>query len=192
MKKAFAGFLVVVLLVGCAHGGGKPCPAWFDNPPKDPNFMFATATGLSKDLQLAINKAKAEARAELAAQVETQVMSLFKKFNEEVGNPQEPEFLQMVTDVKKLVVDQTLYGSRIAKQHTAKEGDAWRACVLMEVSFNDMKMAMMDQIKKQEALYTRWRASQAFKELEEEVEKLREYKEKEIKGMQEMEKKEEE
>ena len=157
MRKAFAAFIVMILFAGCAHGGSSPCPAWFHNPPKDPNFMFATATGLSKDMQLAINKAKAEARAELAAQIETQVMSLFKKFNEEVGSPEESELLEMVTDVKKLVVDQTLSGSRVAKQHTVREGDAWRACVLMEVSINQMKMAVMDQVKKKEALYTRWR-----------------------------------
>ncbi|RKY57107.1 MAG: hypothetical protein DRP94_09675 [Candidatus Latescibacterota bacterium] len=177
-----AGLLAAGLLVlSCGGGppqgvGEAPCPEWFSNPPQDPDFLYATATAVSRDLQLALNKAKTEARAELASQLEVRMQGLRKKFDEEVGLGEDAQLLSMYTQATKEVISQVMVGSRIAKQYTKKEGTGWRACVLMELPIGAANKALVDRIKANEQMYTRFRASQTFKELEEEVKKFEEYK----------------
>ena len=39
-------------------------PAWYLNPPVDPAFVYATSSSTSQDMQMAINKAEQDCRAE--------------------------------------------------------------------------------------------------------------------------------
>ena len=48
--------MVIVLISGC--GKSIQLPEWFSTPPEDPNYLYATATATSKDMQMAINSAK--------------------------------------------------------------------------------------------------------------------------------------
>ena len=172
-------FVIGLLLVlGCA-GSRKmsgPCPDWFNSPPTDPEHIYAVATATSSQLQLALNKAKAESRTELAAQIETRVLALIKQFDAETGNPADANVNTLYEQALKQVVSQTLTGSRVAKQTSAKEGEVWRACMLMEVPTGEANAALLNQAKRAEELYTRFRASQSFQEMEQEVEKYEQYK----------------
>ena len=40
-------------------------PIWFEMPPQSADTLFAPATATSKDLQMAINKAKQQGRADI-------------------------------------------------------------------------------------------------------------------------------
>ncbi|MCK5329674.1 MAG: LPP20 family lipoprotein [Candidatus Latescibacteria bacterium] len=187
MKRShFAVLMLLVLLMGagCAgtkSGGSGPCPEWFTMLPEDPNYLFAATTATSRDLQLAVNKAKTEARRDLASQMELRIQGLTKKFDEEVGLGEDAELLASYTQVTKEIISQTLNGTRAREQTTGKEGTGWRACVLMELPIGAANAALVDKIKANKAMYTRFRASQSFDELENEVEKYEEYKDK--KGM---------
>ncbi len=165
-------------------------PDWYPNPPQDPNFLFAVATATSRDLQLASEKAKQDCRVDLASQLEANVSGLIKKFDEEVGRTEDSELLGLYTQVSKTVVDQTLVGARVKKLKVYKEGDLYRVYVLMELPLGFMKEMLLNQVKKQEALYTRFRASQAFRELEKEVQELRKMRKEEEMKYMEFEKKE--
>jgi len=173
--------LVLFILGGCAGtkgGSSSPCPEWFTRLPEDPNYLFAAATATSRDLQLAINKAETEGRRKIASTMEVRIKGLTKKFDEEVGLGEDAELLASYTQVTKEVISQTLTGSRAKEQSTNKEGTGWRACVLMEMPIGAANAALVDRIKANEKMYTRFRASQTFKELEEEVEQYEKYKEK--------------
>ena len=176
-----SGLLAVgFLLVSCAGGPPKgevgPVPEWYLNPPQDPDFLYAPATETSKDLGLAVRKARTSGRAELASQLEVRLQALRKKFTEEVGAGEDSELLSQYSEVIKEVVSQVLVGSRTAKQDVRKEGMVYRAYVLMELPIGAANKALVDRIKAREYLYTRFRASQSFQELEKEVEKFEEYK----------------
>jgi hypothetical protein len=174
--------VVAVALIGC--GGSKSMqaadtgdvPEWFTNVPSDPNFLFAANTGTSQDLQLAIDKAATGGRAEIGRQVEVRVNALQKRFDEEVGLGSDAQLLQQFTQASKTVVSTSLMGSRISKQKQVKDGDLWRAYVLIEYPIGAANAALVDQIKKNNEMYTRFRASQTFKELDEEVQKYEEWK----------------
>ena len=137
--------MVIVLISGC--GKSIQLPEWFSTPPEDPNYLYATATATSRDIQMAINSAREGGRVEIARQLETKINSMFKRFREEVGADEDTEFLTQTTDVSKSVTSKVLSGSRAAKTKTTKEGMMFRA------SSGDANTALMDAIKKQEYIY---------------------------------------
>lgn len=151
-------------------------PDWFLNPPEDPDYLYAVGTALQLDMQNSIDAAKHSGRVEISSQIEVRVTSLFKRFSEEVGVGDDAELLAMITSVSKAVADQLLNASRQAQQDVRREGKSYRVYTLMELHVGEMKAAALDQVENEKNLYTRFRASEGFKELEAEVEKYEQWK----------------
>jgi hypothetical protein len=181
--------LLLVCLALCLTGcGSKPpaegtpeatmvsVPDWYAAPPQDPNYLYATATSMSRDLQLAVEKAKQQARLDLAAQLEVKAEGLTKKFDEEVGLNEESELLSEFSQVSKSLVSTTLNGTRVKNQEIQTEGAIYRAYILMELPLGAYNVALMEKIKANQNMYTRFRATQAFDELEQEIERYEQYK----------------
>ena len=181
MTKILFSFLTIVFafsFINCGSGSlpstkEGDIPDWYINTPNDPNYFFAVATATSKDMQLAVDKAAADARAELARKVGAKVDDIVKKFSEEVGTAENAQILQQFTTATKQVTSQTISGTNISKKHLVKDGSNWRAYVLMEYPLGAANQMILQQIKKNEEMYTRFRATQTFEELEREVEKLK-------------------
>jgi hypothetical protein len=95
-----------------------------------------------------------------------------QKFQEETGTNTDAQLLDQFTQVIKTVVSQSLSGTQLTKQKQVKDGNLWRAYVLVEYPIGAANQAFLDAIKKNNQLYTRFRATQTFKELEDEVKKL--------------------
>ncbi len=173
---------IAVLSLGCggktaSTGNSLGLPEWFQAVPEDPGYIFAVATSTSRDLGMSVNKAKQQARVDIAQQMETKVKSMIKQFNEEVGLGEEAEFLSQTTEVSKSVTSKVLNGSKAKKVETVKEGEIiYRSYVLMEMPIGPANAALMEAIKKQQNMYTRFRASQGFQELEGEVDKYDQFK----------------
>lgn len=151
-------------------------PGWYARPPVDNNVLYGPATAVSGDLQLAINKAQVEGRSLIAQQLEVKYNALNKRFVEEVGRLNDAQMLDQYTQAYKAVVSQVLYGSRPRQQVLRTEGGVYRAFVLMELPLGEMAKRLLEQIKAQEQLYTRFRASEAFKELDAEVQRYEAWK----------------
>lgn len=170
-------------LFGC--GGGPDAntvvddagvPDWFLSPPEDPNYWYQPATGQSKDLQTAIDKAMSSARGELATRTEAQVTRLYKDFTEEVGTAEASNLRQLYTDVTEGIADQALHGSRAAKTHYVREGVTYRAFVLAEMPIGAAEEELLSRLSREEELYTEFKATKAFDELEDRVEEYRQFK----------------
>ena len=99
MKKILC-LLSLVLFISCATPG-------------DINMLTAESSGTSRDYQLAIDKAKMDARLEMTQQLNTYIQALIKKFDEEVGITEDSELLGLFSKTSKIVVDQALVGSHI-------------------------------------------------------------------------------
>jgi hypothetical protein len=155
MKRIFY-VLFLLLLIKCATPG-------------DINMLTAEATGTSRDYQLAIDKAKMDARLEMTQQLNTYVQALIKKFDEEAGLTEDSELLALYSKTSKVVVDQSLVGSHIIKKDVKEDGEIYKATVVMEAPLGQARKRLLEQIKASEALYNRFENSESFKELEEEV-----------------------
>ncbi len=184
-------FLIPVLgaaIIGC--GGSKSLqsagtgdiPDWYVNPPQDPNYLFAANTQSSQDMQLAIDKATEAARADIGRQMQVKIEGLQKRFSEETGTGNDAQLLQMFTQAEKTVVSTSLEGSRVKQQKIVKDGSLWRAYVLVQYPIGAANEALMQQIKNNNQMYTRFRASQTFKELQDEVDKYDKFKQEQQQG----------
>jgi len=160
MKKILC-ILFLVLLIKCATPG-------------DINMLTAEAMGTSRDYQLAIDKAKMDARVEMTQQLNTYVQTLIKKFDEEVGITEDSKLLGLYAKTSKIVVDQSLVGSHIKKKDVKQDGNVYKAYVVMEAPLGQARERLLEQIRSSNALYKRFENSQSFKELREEIEKEKE------------------
>lgn len=189
METKFFPIAALAGLLWFACGGGKqtmqtdtasdvttvsesPCPDWFTSPPEVPDYLFAAATATSRDLQMAVNKAKQQARVDIGSQVEIHLRALNKQFQEEIGLGEDSEFATQATVVVKEVVSSTLRGAKAKYQTTKLEGAVWRACVLMEYPLGEANAQFVSALKKRDILRQRLAASEAFNELDKETEKL--------------------
>ncbi|MFQ5650894.1 MAG: LPP20 family lipoprotein [bacterium] len=181
---------MAISVMGC--GGSKPLtqtridpiPEWFTNTPQDPNFLYAARTGASRDLNLAIEKAITSARAEIARQYELKIDGLTKSFQEEVGTDEDAEINQLFSQTIRTVVSTQLMGSRASKTAHVKDGNNYRAYVLVEYPIGAANQAFMNALKANQNMYTRFRASEAFKEMDDEVRKYEEWKKQQAAKMQ--------
>ena len=169
-------FLVSLFLLN-ACGGSKELaktdtgdiPEWYLNTPTGANYIFEAASSTSRDMDLAINKASTEARAKIARSLEVKVNSMQKKFEEEVGQGENSEFLSQFTQATKTVVSSELRGSQITEKKLVKDGNNWRAYVLAKYPIGAAQKAFLNKITNNQNLYTRVRATEAFNELEKDV-----------------------
>ena len=178
----FTAVVAAVFIVGCS--GSQPLqntetgdiPDWYMNKPEDPNFLYESATATSQDMQLAVDKAVQAARTGLGRQVETKVNALQKRFQEETGVGDDAQLLDQFTQASKTIVSTTLSGTKEKNKKIVKDGNNWRAYVLMEYPLGATQEALRDAIKKNEQMYTRFQASKAYQELDDEVQKYEDFK----------------
>ncbi len=179
MSKVLTGIIVVLslaLLSGCGTKALQKTsmsgePEWYKTPPVNKDFVYGVYTATSQDMQLATDKASAGARADVGKQIQVQIQSLEKRFNEETGFGKDATLLQMFTDVSKEVMNMSLEGAAIKQKVTHRDGDNWRAYVLIEYPVANTNAALVKECRKNTALVTQMRASEAFKDLEKEVDK---------------------
>ena len=147
-------------------------PSWMMKPPDEVGYLFSTATATSQDMQMAIDKAKTAAQAQLAQQMETRLENLTKNFQEETGLAVGSQLLSEFTNATKTVAQQTLVGARIKEQKMVQDKGVYRSYVLMSLPLGEANQVLINQVKTNQELYTRFRSTQAFEELEKEINKL--------------------
>ncbi len=153
-------------------------PDWYTHPERDNDRLIGVATATSRDLQTAVDKAKQDSRVDIARQLDVRVAGLSKRFVEDTGLDADAELLGMFTQVSKTVVSDSLNGTRLTKQKLDREGGTYRAYVEMEMPIGEANARFLDKIRSQERLHTRVRASEAFQELDREVDAYEEWKRK--------------
>ena len=138
--------------------------------------LAAVGIGESRTIALAIDKAKVRARTEMAHIISTKVDSLRKQFAEEIGEGKGSEVNALFSSADKHLASQELAGTAPTDiRYSTKEGIT-TAYALVEQNPKILASAMENAGQKNKNMYTRFRASQAFKELDEEVKKYEEFK----------------
>ena len=128
--------------------------------------------GESKSLELALNKAKTRGRVELAQMLEVKIEALQKDFIEETGLAENAQLLAQFSSTAQAITSQQIQGSAAKELKYEIINDTVTAYALMEL---DPKL-VMNQLEKEEELYTRFRATKAFESLDAEIKEYEAYK----------------
>jgi hypothetical protein len=116
--------------------------------------------------------------------METKVDSLKKDFSEEIGSGDSSELNELFSAASKHIAHQILRGSVPEDLKYETKDNMTTAWALMVVNPKVIADAFANQKNTARHLYTRFRASQAFAELDEEIKKFEEFKAKDAAMMQ--------
>jgi len=185
MKRAvvFVACAVLVgMVAGCRSPKAKSDKTIFGmmqekaNAITEAGGLAAVGIGTSKTINIALDKAKTRGRVEVAQIMEVKVDSMKKDFSEEVGEGQGSELNALFTAAAKVVTHKIMTGS-VPKDLKYEQADGQiQAYALMVIDPKVIADAFNDQSNGQKAMYTRFRASQAFNELDQEIKKYEEFK----------------
>jgi hypothetical protein len=154
------------------HEVVEQIPDWLLKPPSDQNHLYAAASATSRDMQVAMQKARTAAQADLAQQMDTRLANLTKQFQEETGLAEDSALLSQFSSATKAVTKQTLEGAGVEQQKLLPEKEVYRAYVLMRLPLGQANQLLMSKLKANQELHTRFRATQAFGELDQELKNL--------------------
>ena len=181
LTSSFALMMPLLMLYNCGGPQGhnlapqasketiKQAPKWFLEPPTASEYLYSTSTSTSRAMETAIQKAKNLAQTGLAQQLELKMGSLTKQFQEETGLEEDSELLNQFTLVTKAVTDETLIGAREDKRELVSERGIYRAYVLMSLPIGSANQLLMSKLSADNNIYTRFRSTEAFKELDKEL-----------------------
>ena len=127
--------------------------------------------GRSKRRDLAKTSARAKGTANLAAIYEANVQSLTKKFQEELGEDADTEINEAFSQAIKITTQKKLNFAMPKKTKYLQEdvdGTTMYTCyILMAIEPGVLNQSLMDELKnKNEKTYERFRASEAYDELD--------------------------
>jgi len=172
--------LIVVFIISACAGKGSTkgvkeiwYPEWW-NEQEDLHYIhtYGVATRLSETM--ALDTAANNAIFEAAKYVETRVKGMMKTFEEEAG-VKDPQVLSLSSKVVKTLANATFTGSKVTEQKMIQvevDGTVRYKCfVRYSVPKETINKNSLDHIKNEEALYNQFKASQAFGDLEAEIEK---------------------
>lgn len=114
-------------------------PQWFfDKETDDANSITVTATGVSKDMQFAIDKATLDAKIQIAAKLKSDINSLQRESVNESGYGVK-DVEREVDRVSKVRVNQSIGFFKRENIAVVKEGDSYRAYVKFKISIEDAR-----------------------------------------------------
>ena len=181
--------VVLLSLVGCSSTKGPDLtpeanrktisnmPEWMMNTPVKDGFKYHSATEVSQDMQLAIDKAELKAANKLAGQMDSEMNGLVERAQEETGLGANSHIIDQFKQTQEQIISKSLKDYRLAKKQVQEEktdtGYIYRAYVLIEYDEGASQKRLLAQMKADEQVYNAMRATELFDEMERKVEAYR-------------------
>lgn len=168
--------LMAMFLFGCGNSNGPKGvkklyqPDWWQVQDSDEYVQtFGMATKASRNISY--DAAYSDAMLQAAQYVEAYVKGMVKNFEQEAGVTN-PQVLAMTSKVVKVISDAKFNNSMVTKQEVILTDDnRFQTFVRVSIPKDSINKKLSNQIKNEEALYNEFKATQAFKELDSEVNK---------------------
>ena len=153
----------------------EEAPSWFfTNPDADEFSVYAAGTATSADLQLAVDKAVLAAKRTLADRINGKLSSKMREFISETGSAENAQVLSESERVtSNLITEVNVAGYSVKQQKVNPSGGQYRAYVLLQDPLGSANRILVDQVKKNDLLQSKLRASKAFEDLEKEIQAAR-------------------
>ena len=162
-------------------------PEWYLNIPSADDTIYSSGSAKAPDLQLAVDIAVMNAKSTLADRINGKLDSMTKSFVAKIGsNDLDTSVLNEIEKVSKNVIASVdVAGYIIDKSDVTQEGTQYRAYVLLAYNNEEATKVLMNRMKRDKMIYSRIRSTEAWKELENEVDKSKD--EDEAKSMENVE-----
>ena len=162
-------------------------PEWYLNIPSGDDTIYSSGSARAPDLQLAVDIAIMNAKTTLADRINGKLDSMTKSFVAKIGsNDLDTSVLNEIEKVSKNVIASVdVAGYIIDKSDVTQEGTQYRAYVLLAYNNEEATKVLMNRMKRDKMIYSRIRSTEAWKELENEVDKSKD--EDEAKSMENVE-----
>jgi len=151
-------------------------PDWYTKMPDNKDAIYSVGTALSPELQLSKDIAILSAKTILADRINGRLNSVTKSFMTKVGSSDLDASVinEISTATKNIVADVDVAGYKVKEAKVVSNGMQYRVYVLLEYSDEEAQKILLNRLKKDKMLMSKIKANQAFKELDEDVNKVKE------------------
>ena len=186
-KESIMGRPEVVYKYSTVNQQIEKIPSWYLKIPSADDTIYSSGSAKAPDLQLAVDIAIMNAKTTLADRINGKLDSMTKSFVAKIGS--DDLDTSVLTEIEKtsknVIASVDVAGYVVDKSDITQEGTQYRAYVLLAYNSEEATKIMMNRMKRDRMIYSRIRSTEAWKELEDEVNKSKE--EDEAKSMENVE-----
>ena len=148
-------------------------PKWYKKMPDEKGAIFTVGSATAPDLQLAVDIATLNGKVVLADRINGKLKAMTKSWIAKFG--QSDVDARVMTEIEKVaknvIANVDVAGYNPVETEVFAAGTQYRAFVLLKYSDNEASKIIMNRLRKDRMVYSRLRSTQAWKELDEEVNK---------------------
>ncbi len=142
-------------------------PDFVLNPPVATDAIYGVGYAKQSTMSLSIKVAEANARADIANQIETTIQAAVTSYAQEAGVDDNTQTIKFAESITRQITDTTLSGAIVKSRVPVKDGGVW---VLMVYSKDALKKSF-EQVAKEferneDAAFAEFKADQALKKLD--------------------------
>lgn len=151
-------------------------PDWYTKMPDNKDAIYSVGTALSPELQLSKDIAILSAKTILADRINGRLNSVTKSFMTKVGSSDLDASVinEISTATKNIVADVDVAGYKVKESKIVSNGMQYRVYVLLEYSDEEAQKILLNRLKRDKMLMSKIKANNAFKELDSDVNKIKE------------------
>ena len=146
-------------------------PEWYMNMPESDDTIFSSGTATAPDMQLAVDIAIMNAKTTLADRINGKLDSMTKSFVAKIGS--DDLDTSVLTEIEKtsknVIASVDVAGYNVGEMKIIQDGVQYRAYVLLAYNSKEATKVLLNRLKKDRMVYSRLRSTEAWKELENEV-----------------------
>ena len=148
-------------------------PDWYKEMPEEDNAIFTVGSATTPDLQLSVDIATLNGKVVLADRINGKLKAMTKTWIAKFG--QDDVNSRILTEIEKVaknvIASVDVSGYNPVKIDVFPSGTQYRAFVLLKYSDTEASKIILNRLRKDRMVYSRLRSTEAWKELELEVEK---------------------
>ena len=147
-------------------------PDWFVEQEEKEGSIFSTGTGAAPDIQLSVDIAVLNAKTVLADRLNGKLSSMTKNYISKVGqsNKDVGVIEELEKTARNLIAEVDVSGYQVSKMEVNPVGTQFRTFVQLEYNEVIAEKILMQKLMKERNKMSKYRAKEAFKELDDKVE----------------------
>ena len=146
-------------------------PKWYSKMPEEKDAIFTVGSATAPDLQLAVDIATLNGKVVLADRINGKLKAMTKTWIAKFG--QSDVDARVMTEIEKVaknvIANVDVAGYNPVETEVFAAGTQYRAFVLLKYSDKEASKIILNRLRKDSMIFSRLRSTEAWKELENEV-----------------------